>query len=269
MILVASSINKATVTELNPRAIKFFKSMSTLNATIFLNSILESEQIDCSISSAMAKSLMHGSLLWATSTKPSGLVCCVITLEDYCRTDALYRGMVLDLSTKHKMDATSLNKLTKMHVKFPDDADGVIERFCVLTALYQLLFGRWSLPALGLKGLVNSCQDSKRVLRGSIHQDRDFIPKIMYAVNQRLYTWLSQCSNVSTVEQTTIKLLDYPSLFKDVMMQRFQYNLPASVRRVRVNVDKEMDAGGGRKERINARSRQRWLETKAYPQHGS
>ena len=71
MILVASSVNKATMVELNPQASEFFKSQNTLHANITLNSHLEMEQIDCSISNAMMTSLLHGSFLWINSVTPS------------------------------------------------------------------------------------------------------------------------------------------------------------------------------------------------------
>ena len=113
MILVASSMSEVTLVEVNPQAAEFFKSQNVLHANIMLNSLLEMEQIDCSISNAMTTSLWHGSLLWANLVTPSGLACSVITIEDFLRTDTLHDDLVLDYSTKFKMNPANLEKLTK------------------------------------------------------------------------------------------------------------------------------------------------------------
>ena len=126
MILVASSVNEATVTEINSQAAEFLNATSTLNASIILNSVLEAARIDCTVSNALVTSLHHGSFLWMNSVTPSGLASSVITSEDMVRTDTLYEGLVLDLSTKFEMQPAALEKLTKTQVKFPADVEGLI-----------------------------------------------------------------------------------------------------------------------------------------------
>ena len=116
MILLASSVNEAIPTELNPDALEFFKSANTLHATVMLNSHLEAKQIECSILNAMATNLLYGSFLWVNLVTLSGLACSVITTEDFLRNDTLYDGLVLDYSTKFEMSAASLEKLTKTQV---------------------------------------------------------------------------------------------------------------------------------------------------------
>ena len=254
MMLVASSVNEATVTELNPQAIEFFKASSTLNASIILNSVLETERIDCSVSNAMTTSLHHGSFLWNNSVTPSGLACCVITSEDFLRTDTLYDGLVLDYATKFEIDKSAMDKLTKTHVKFPQDVEGMIERFRALEALCKLFFGRRGLPSQGLRGLVIKCQDNKRMLKASQYHDPDFIAKLMCSVDHRIFQWLTQCSQVQSVESTTVSLLDFSSLFEDVMMHRFHYILPLAVKKISPpKRDMDKGEGSGDKDRKKAR----------------
>ena len=232
MILVASSLTEASMVVANPRAIEFFKSTSILNANIMLNSILEEEQIDCSVSSAVTTSLYHGCFLWVNAVTPSGLASCVITSEDFMRTDTLYEGMVLDYSTKFEMKEASLDKLTRTQVKLPDDMEGAVERLKALTALCKLFFGIRSLPAQGLSTLLIRCRENKRMLRANQYLDPAFIAKFLCSIDNRLYQWLQQCSTVPSAEETSLSLLDFSSLFDDVMMNRFQYNLPSSITKI-------------------------------------
>ena len=233
MILVASSSSSITAEEINPQAAEFFRSSSLLHANIFLNSILETEQIDCSISNAMTTSLWHRSMLWQNSVTPSGLACCVITSDDYLKCDNLQEGLVLDYATKFEITEKALEKITKNQVRFPTDIEETIERIRALQALCQLFFGRCSLPAQGLKGIINKCRDHKRLLRTQYHLDEEFIPKLMCAIDHRLFQWLNQCSRATSVEDTSIMLLTFSSLFDDIMMHRLYYILPLSVKKIK------------------------------------
>ena len=119
MILVASSQGEVTAMEINDKAMAFFKCSNNLNANIMLNSLLKTAGIDCSVSTAMTQALMCGCFLWRNALTPSGFAASVIVSQDNIRNDTLHDGMVLDLSTKFEMTAASLDKLTKMNVRYP------------------------------------------------------------------------------------------------------------------------------------------------------
>ena len=208
-----------------------------------LNSILEEEQIDCSILSAVTTSLFHGCFLWVNAVTPSGLASCVITSEDFMMTDTYY-------STKFEMKDATLEKLTKTQVKLPDDMEGAAERLKALTALCTLFFGRRSLPAQGISTLILRCRENKRMLRANQYLDTKFIAKFLCLVDNRIYQWLQQCCSVASVEETSLSLLDFSSMFDDIMMNRFQYHLPSAIRKITPTREKptfDFNFGGDRK----------------------
>ena len=164
MILVASSTGEVTETEINEEAQSFFKCSSNLHTTILLDSIVETAQIDCSVSNTMTTALIYGSFLWSNPLSPSGLAPSVLTSEDLMRTDMLHEGMILDISTKFEISSASLDKLTKTHVLFPTSTDGMIERVKALQKLVAFFFGEISYAAQGLKSLVNKCLGNKSLL---------------------------------------------------------------------------------------------------------
>ena len=128
LLLVASSQGEALPPDLNKEALDFFSQSSVLNAQIFLNSLLDSLKIECSISSALTTSLMHGSFLWASTLTPSGLASSVISSIDIIRTDALQEGIILDYSTRHEISSKSLEKLTRTQILYPATIEASIER---------------------------------------------------------------------------------------------------------------------------------------------
>ena len=81
MILVASSVSEVTELDYQADGSNFFKCSSTLNTLVMLNSLLETEGIECSVSAAVATALLYGSFLWKDSLSPSGFAASVLTSE--------------------------------------------------------------------------------------------------------------------------------------------------------------------------------------------
>ena len=208
----------------------------------------------------MTTSLWYGSLLWTNSVTPSGLACCVIPSEYCLRGDTLHDGLVLDYSTRFEINEKALEKLTSTQVRFPSDIEDTIERIRALHMLCQMLFGKCSLPAQGLRGLVNRCRDNKRLLKVQHHLDNEFIPKFMCSIDHRLYQWLCQCSRASTVDETSITLFTFASLFEDIMMHRFYYILPLSVKKVKSGGEDKKGGDTKGKENTREPKRQRKAE---------
>ena len=232
MLLIASSQGEVIPTTLRDEAMSFFSQSSVLNAQIYLNSILESEQIECFVSSALTTSLMHGSFLWLNALTPSGLASSVICSSDIMKNDILHEGIILDYSIKHEMSSSSLEKLTKSQVLFPTDIESSIDRIRALESLVRLFLGEASLAQQGLKKLINLCSDNKRLLKTKLFLDNMFIPKLHYMIDDRLNQWFSQCCRANEVNETNIQLVDFSSIFFDIQLSKFHCNLPPSISKV-------------------------------------
>jgi hypothetical protein len=139
---------------------------------------------------------------------------------------------VLDYSTKFEMSTSSLQKLTKTQILYPTDVENTIERLRALTALATFFFSERSYPSQGLTNLVHKCMDHKSLLRTQAFLDPEFIAKLLCAVDDRIHQWLRQCCNAKLVEETSLHLMDYSSLFDDILLNRFNYRLPPKIRRV-------------------------------------
>lgn len=177
MILVASSTSNVTKVDYDAKGANFFKCLNVLNAQIMLNSIFETEKIDCSASSAVTSTLHFGSFLWKDSISPSGLAASVLASKDFLHSDILYEGMVLDYATKFEMSETSLNKLTKSQVLFPRDVEELSHRICANQVLSSFFFTKNSFLSQGLEKVVHFCSDNKTLLKTRVFMDEKFIAK--------------------------------------------------------------------------------------------
>ena len=232
MILIASSTGEATNVDYEQAATEFFKTTNVLHAQVLLNSELEAAKLDCTISPAMATALSHGGFLWSSPLTPSGFSASTIVSEGVLRTDTLYEGMVLDYSTKHDMSVTSLAKLTKTQVMYPATIETAVERIQAIQVLAAYFFGRRSFISQGLTKMVNQCLDNKQMLRTKLYMDSQFIAKLIYAVDDRIYQWLRQCSTADAVTDTALELIDFDTLFKDILLSRFDISLPPNIAKI-------------------------------------
>jgi hypothetical protein len=229
MILVASSVGEVTCQDYDADATEFFKCSNNLNAQVMLNSLMEAEGIECSVSAAVTTTLLYGSFLWKNSLSPSGLAASVISSEGIFRTDTLHEGMVLDYATKFDMSATSLTKLTKTQVAFPANIEEFTHRLRALLMLVQFFFKSRGYMSQGLTKFVNFCCSNRMLLRTRMHLDSKFIAKIICAVDERIYLWLKQCSAVTSVVDTDLSLMDFTQAIQDIQLNRFNYILPPCV----------------------------------------
>ena len=226
MILIATSTSEVTTLDYDAEAAEFFKCSTPLHAQVMLNSVLETEGIECSVSSAMATTLLYGSFLWRNALSPAGLAASVLTSEGIIRNDTLQEGMVLDFATKFDMSEISLSKLTKTQVLFPKDVEELTHRIRGIQTLASFFFKKHGFMSQGLKQVVNFCLDNRRLLKTKIFLDHEFIAKFLCSVDERIYMWLKQCSISKSVMDTDLTLINYSSLLQDITLNRFTYNLP-------------------------------------------
>ena len=229
MLLVASSICEITEVEYSAEAMEFFKSSSTLNAQVMLNSLLEAENIDCSVSPAVAATWAYGSFLWKNAFSPSGFASSVLTSEGIMRGDTLQEGMVLDYATKFDMTEASLSKLTKTQVLYPTTVEELCHRIKAFQCLASFFFKKHGYLSQGLLRVVRFCEENRMLIRTRIFIDRTFIAKFMCAIDDRVYQWLKQCSTNEMVTDTDMTLVEFSPLLQDVQLNRFNYALPPSV----------------------------------------
>ena len=246
MILVAASCSEITEVDYDAPAVEFFKCSTPLHAQVMLNSLFEAEGIECSVSPALATTLLYGSFLWKNAMSPSGLAASVLTSEGLLRNDTLQEGMVLDFATKFEVSAASLSKLTKTQVLFPVDVDELTHRIRGLHALTTFFFKSNGFLSQGIKQVKNFCLDHREILKTKIYLDSKFIAKFLCAVDERVYWWLKQCSTHQSVMDTDLSLINYSTLIQDVKFNRFTYALPPTIASLVGNDAKEKKKGQDR-----------------------
>ena len=232
MILVASSRGDAVSPDINENGLEFFKQLTSLLAQIYLNSYLESKEIECSVSSALATILTHGSFLWSNAVTPLGLSASTITTKDIISNDTLHDSIVLDYSIKHEITDESLTKLTKAKVMYSTDIKTTIQRIDALMTLSELFFGENSYLTRGLDSLVFDCKRNKTLLKRKLYLDEMFIPKLLYSIDDRVNQWLCQCCRENSVADTSLELVSFKDITMKLQLNDFACFLPPNIRKI-------------------------------------
>ena len=71
----------------------------------------------------------------------SGFASSVIMSEEIIQLDTLYKGLVLDYSTRQDMSATLLEKLAKTQVLYPNSIKSMVDQIRALQILASFFFG--------------------------------------------------------------------------------------------------------------------------------
>ena len=140
MLLIAPLKGNIIPSQLNEKAMSFFSLSNFSKAQQYLESLLESKGIECSIPIAVTDLLLQGYLLWLNPLTPSGLASSVISSKDIIFNNSLYEGILLDFLTKHKISRASLTKLTKTQVIYPTSIELMLERVEAILACVEIFF---------------------------------------------------------------------------------------------------------------------------------
>ena len=232
MMLVASSQGTVVPNEINDEANIFLSSPDRVQAQLFLNAKLESESIECNVSSALTTLFTYGNLLWTSPITPAGLSCMVISSRDIFRNETLYEGMVLELSTKHEISKQALQQLTKTKVLFPQDIEGMMERVYALVILSKLFFGDQSLLVQNLQVFSLQCQKKKLLLKTAKHLDDQFIATFLFSIDDRINKWLNECQKAKNISDTSLELINFSMMLSDIQLNRFICFLPNNIKKL-------------------------------------
>ena len=70
------------------------------------------------------------------------------------------------------------------------------------------------------------------------------------AVDDRLDQWLRECRAAETISDTSLELTNFSSIFIDIQMSRFQYNLPPVVKRAGLDVDDKVSKKPNKRQKV-------------------
>lgn len=233
MLLVAEAVSDVMGTELHSLGMEFFAQSNEKKAMIYINAYLESNQIRVSCQPAVANLLHHGSFLWTNSSTPSGFAMSVLTYETIHRQDILTEALAIDLSTRHEMTPSTVAKLTKTHITFATTAEELIEKLKAFLMLAKLFWSETSKLPQALTLVTNWFIDNRMLVETRAASDSQFYAKVTSCVDERVYLWLKSCMKAENGKGTLDDLINFQSLISDIQLNRFMFNLPASVTVVR------------------------------------
>ena len=156
--------------------------------------------------------------------------------------------MVLHLKTKFGMDPISLKSLTESDAILPSDVTGLIRRINLCTSLMGLFFED-SLLERNLEYFAGQIHQNMELIEQMVANDRQFIPKLLCAVDKRVNQWFSSCSfSSNTLANIDLSIINFYEIMTAIQRHSFVFeHLPPCLHIL--NHQEKGDRNGGGSER--------------------
>ncbi len=108
-------------------------------------------------------------------------------------------------------------------------------------ALTDILFGNNSITADKLKTFVKLIESQRIHYKGMGAHDKFFPTQVLWTVCTRFQLYLESCTQAEDRKEVDNSLLDFSADHRDIFLNRFNANLPASFKAVELGTDKDAD----------------------------
>jgi hypothetical protein len=137
--------------------------------------------------------------------------------------------------------AEEIKKKAKQNIEAPSDYNEMIFQLKAFVALIEILFGDDSITADKLRTFVQLIEAQSIHYKGVVVYDEFFPTKVLWTVCTRFQLYLESCTRAEDREEVDNTLIDFSSDHRDIILNRFSANLPASFKAVELGTDKDAD----------------------------
>ena len=152
--------------------------------------------------------------------------------------------------------AEEIKKKAKQNIEAPSDYNEMIFQLKAFVALIEILFGDDSITAEKLKTFVQLIEAQSIYYKGVAVYDEFFPTKVLWTVCTRFQLYLESCTRAEDREEVDNTLIDFSSDHRDIILNRFSANLPASFKAVELGTDKDADTDA-ESEKITTKKRKK------------
>ena len=127
-------------------------------------------------------------------------------------------------------------------------------------ALTKILFGNDSITADKLKMFVRLIEAQSIYYKGVVVYDKFFPTKVLWTVCTRFQLYLESCTQADDREEVDNSLIDFLADHRDILLNCFNANLPASFKAVELGTDKDADTDAESKNITTTKKRKRGIK---------
>jgi hypothetical protein len=157
--------------------------------------------------------------------------------------------------------AEEIKKKAKQNIEAPSDYNEMIYQLKAFVALTEILFGDDSITAEKLKMFVQLIEAQSIYYKGIVVCDEFFPTKVLWTVCTRFQLYLESCTRADDREEVDNSLIDFSADHRDIILNRFNANLPASFKAVELGTEKDVDTDA-ESEKIRKTKKRKKRETK-------
>lgn len=182
-------------------------------------------------------SLYNGVFLFADSFTPSNFTVFGFYESEPNSNEDLYQHyyvcQLINLQGEKKSD-DQIKASLKQEVRVPSSFDGMGQQLIYFTtAAAEIFFGDESVGVAKLRQLTRTISQNRKQFRNNIALDEWFVPKFLFAVDNRFQRWLRSCEDAKEARyQVNDAVLDFLDIIENILNKTFVINLPTTFRKV-------------------------------------
>ena len=232
MILNASSTDgETTPDEPTEHCTEFFKKKNISKALDYLQTTLERSLECCAhIDTGLATALYAGHFLREREDSPSNFSFFLTPKKQPLAGDRFRPTMILQLKANQGQgwSETDLKEALKQGIVTPTDIHNFSHQLKNFWGLATFFFGPQSMVSTALSPLLKKISQHTLTFEGAQCRDPQFVTKLGYAIDTRVFRWLDQCRALPNRVTINDNLLAFDTLIDQVLTDSFCQMLPTT-----------------------------------------
>ena len=253
LILNAASQTMETPSPSPPETcIEFYKKKSVSKAKDFLeNKLNDLFSCDVDVIMGLVTALFTGFFLWSHENSPGNFSFFLVPRKRPLSGNSMQIASILQMKQSHGKgwDEKDLTDALKQGVQVPENHGDALDQFKNLWGLSSFFFGAKSLLPKRLSEFYEFFSANKLALEGKHLSDNDYLAKVAFAVDTRVFRWLQQCSLKEDRDSIDDSIIDFSDLMKSILLNSFSQDLPPTFHTFENDTEEEVKEPRSKKQR--------------------
>ena len=178
----------------------------------------------------LVTALFTGFFLWSHENSPGNFSFFLVPRKRPLSGNSMKTASLLQLKQSHGKgwDEKDLVDALKQGVQVPENHGDALDQFKNLWGLASFFFGPKSLLPKRLSEFYEFFSSHKLALEGKQLSDTNFLAKVAFAIDTRVFWWLQQCLLKEDRDSIDDSIIDFSDVMKSILLNSFTQDLPST-----------------------------------------
>jgi len=232
LILNASSMDGESIPSLPEETCKLFYAKTTVGKAMDYMAMTLREKFSCvvEISTGLVSALYTGKFIREREDSPSNFSFFMVPKLKPLSSGFAEQAMILQLkATQGKgWSDSDLKEAVKQGIVTPTSPNELQYQLQNLWGLAAFFFGSKSILPAKLGNFISQMENHALIIEAKHLRDPEFCTKLGYAVDNRIFRWLENCSLYEEREAVNDDMINFSPIMEEILFDKFHQMLPST-----------------------------------------